>query len=69
MALLQLTAAWEAGVDKLVYHTFNKEGTDAFVKAKDYFQKFAAKVDGHSHSEGLQLILSYGFKWGIGDGN
>jgi hypothetical protein len=53
----------------LVYHTFDKEGSDGFTRGKDYLEEF---LSGGMTS--VKQILqacsnSEKFHWGEGDGN
>jgi len=68
MAIIQLAAAQLAGVDRLVYHTFNAEGTQGYKEGYQIFKEELLKKEMSTHDLLLQLE-KYGFKWGMSDGN
>jgi hypothetical protein len=68
MAIIQLAAAQMAGVDKLVYHTFNKEGSDGYKKGYTiYVEEFSKKP--MPTEDFINELLAKEFKWGVSDGN
>jgi hypothetical protein len=68
MALLQLLAARLAQIDKLVFHTTDDGGSQAFAEAMTILNRDLA-IDRSTISEILDKIYSMSFKWGFGDGN
>jgi len=67
MAIIQMAAAQLAKVDKLVYHTFNNEGTKGYQKGyKIYKDELQNQLN---IKEFLQKLESYKFEWGVSDGN
>jgi len=67
MTALQLAAAQMAGVDKLVYHTFNKEGTDGYKAGYNLLMKEFSKS--MPTEEFLKALEAKKFRWGVSDGN
>eukprot|EP01127_Copromyxa_protea_P008805 TRINITY_DN2029_c0_g1_i2.p1 TRINITY_DN2029_c0_g1~~TRINITY_DN2029_c0_g1_i2.p1 ORF type:complete len:140 (-),score=22.76 TRINITY_DN2029_c0_g1_i2:201-620(-) len=68
MALLQCLAARTAGVDKLVYHTFNKIGSDGFQKGLKELTQL--EQSGFSVDQILEACANNSkFIWGTSDGN
>jgi len=66
MSAIQIIAARFAGVDKLIYHSFNDEGTRGYHQGMKLYQKDLKDkniVEILDHLESLQL------KWGVSDGN
>ncbi len=72
MSLLQLAAARLARIDRLVYHTFDAAGSDAY---REGFEFFEGIFDGKKRGAGerveeiLERIENLGFTWGVSDGN
>jgi len=72
MAMLQLLAAHLAGIDKLVFHTFDKTGSSAFKAAEVLLEKLLTTHTNENIVNTEQLIKgihALGFKWGFSDGN
>ena len=73
MALLQCLAARLAGVDKLVYHTFQKQFSDAYQQAQEILNKTFLSKDKEGESlrvaELVNRIEAMEFRWGESDGN
>lgn len=68
MALLQVIAAGMAGVERLVFHTFDAAGSAAFDSAVSCIEKALAE----SSIEARDLadrIAAMGFEWGVSDGS
>ena len=68
MALLQMIAAEMAGLERLVMHTFDSDGTKALDEATRVIR---TELDGKSLIQTDQLIdriVGLGFEWGIEDG-
>ena len=68
MALLQMIAAEMAGLERLVMHTFDSDGTKALAEATRVIK---TQLDGESLVQTDQLIdriVGLGFEWGISDG-
>jgi hypothetical protein len=69
MALLQRLAARLAGVDRLVFHTFDAEGSRAWEQARDVEQRLAKAGASVDITTLIGAIESAGFTWGVSDGN
>ena len=69
MTMLQFLAADLAGVDKLVFHTLNPQGTEAFSRAKNLYEEIAAGREKLKVDKVLHRVEELGFEWGVGDGN
>ena len=69
MALLQRLAARLAGVDRLVFHTFDAEGSRAWEQARDVEQRLAPVGASVAVPELMGAIEAAGFTWGVSDGN
>eukprot|EP01119_Soliformovum_irregulare_P019631 TRINITY_DN6265_c0_g1_i2.p1 TRINITY_DN6265_c0_g1~~TRINITY_DN6265_c0_g1_i2.p1 ORF type:complete len:357 (-),score=93.25 TRINITY_DN6265_c0_g1_i2:33-1103(-) len=67
MALLQMMAGWMAGIDSLIYHTFDRNGTEAYERAQRIFDEISAKS--RPIKEVLEDVVSRKFEWGHSDGN
>ncbi|KAL4478865.1 hypothetical protein ABPG72_009691 [Tetrahymena utriculariae] len=71
IALIQLIAAQLSGIDILVYHTYNKQGTDCFQQGKYLYEKYVLNMQ--QKNPNLQEIVEYiyklKFQWGMSDGN
>jgi len=68
MALLQLLAAQLSGLERIVFHTVDAAGTQAFAAARDLFDQELAR--GHQPLRDiLARIDAMHFAWGVGDGN
>lgn len=69
MALLQVLAAYLSGLDKLVFHTFNREGTESFQAAMSLWEKLTSRREKSFNVEDLMhRIEAMGFAWGVSDG-
>jgi hypothetical protein len=68
MALLQILAARLAGVDRLVFHTFDAAGLSRFEKAQTALTTLLAK---NPHA-GVELLIraieQLDYEWGVSDG-
>jgi hypothetical protein len=70
MALLQFLAARLAHVNRLVFHTFNRVGMEAFTTALQTLEHvFLAGDASVNVQEVLRKIHSIGFRWRRSDGN
>lgn len=69
MALLQRIAARLAGLDRLVFHTFDAEGTRAWEQARELEQKLAPAGASVDITSLIGAIEARGFTWGVSDGN
>jgi hypothetical protein len=68
MAMLQIVAGRMAGVERLVFHTFDEAGNAAF----DAARRSLDEVMNESSIETRALvdrIAAKGFEWGVSDGN
>jgi hypothetical protein len=68
MALLQILAGRMAGVERLVFHTFDAAGNTAFDAA---LHRLNEALNGSSIETGtvVDRIAAMGFEWGLSDGN
>jgi len=66
MAIIQMLAAWQAGIHKLVYHTFNKEGTQGYNEGKQILNELG---NIRKTEELLVALKNKKFQWGQSDGN
>jgi hypothetical protein len=69
MTLLQAVAARIAGIERLVYHTFDQVGTEAWEEAKRLEGDLFASSSAPSVTEAVEAIHARGFLWGESDGN
>jgi hypothetical protein len=70
MALLQLLAARLSGIDRLVFHTHYKEGTDAFDAARQILDRDLLPAGSRPEVAALtRAVEAVGFQWGVSDGN
>jgi len=72
MAMLQLLAAHLAGIDKLIFHTFDSSGSSAFKQADVLLDKLLKSHANEGIVNTEQLIKgihALGIKWGCSDGN
>ena len=69
MGLLQRIAARLAGVDRLVFHTFDADGSRAWEQAREVEQKLAPAGATVDITALIGTIESAGFTWGGSDGN
>ncbi len=68
IAILQITAAFCVGIDKLIYHTLSKYAQ--FTQAKEIFENDLKSVlFKKGPSPVLLLIENLGLEWGMSDGN
>ncbi|MEL6178667.1 MAG: hypothetical protein AAFS10_06920 [Myxococcota bacterium] len=66
MALLQLLSAHMAGVDRLVFHTFDLHGLQIAQAAQKRLEQL---LDSTTHLGPLiAALLKHGYRWGVGDG-
>lgn len=68
MALLQVIAAGMAGIERLVFHTFDAAGSIAFDSALGRIEKTLAESSIESGAL-VDRITAMGFEWGVSDGN
>jgi hypothetical protein len=69
MALLQRIAARLAGIDRLVFHTFDAEGSRAWEQAGEIESAVAPAGATVETAALVGAIESKGFTWGVSDGN
>lgn len=67
MALLQLVSARLAGIDRLVFYSFDASGQGAFDEALRHFNALVSP--GAALEDVLCRIEELGFAWGTSDGN
>jgi len=69
IAAIQCSAALCAGVDELVYHTFNEEGTRGYEEGFKFFQELVEDGEGLQMEDFISRVVDKGYRWGVGDGN
>jgi hypothetical protein len=69
MAMLQAIAARMAGIERLVFHTFNAAGTQALASAQDLIRNQCAAGYSASTQVLIERIAALGLQWGVSDGN
>jgi len=70
MTLLQAIAAGMAGVDRLVFHTFDQSGMDDVAAAKRKSRELFAGSDSVlTGGQVIEALAAQGFMWGVSDGN
>jgi len=67
MTILQLRAAQLAGIDRVVYHTGDKEGLAQYREAEAMLQKFSTEAP--ATDAFIARLVRVGFRWGDSDGN
>ncbi|MCD8487801.1 MAG: poly(ADP-ribose) glycohydrolase [Desertifilum sp.] len=67
MALLQLLAAHLAQINRLIFHTSDRSGSEAFATAQNLF--YNAIAPNSTVSELITQIHAMDFQWGVSDGN
>jgi len=67
MAIIQLAAAWQAKVDKIVYHTFDGSGSQGYQQGLKILE--SEFKDQMSTEEFLKKLVLKQFQWGVSDGN
>jgi hypothetical protein len=68
MALLQLLAARLAGIPRVVFHTFDRAGTDALAAARRHLDVMAPRGEQET-ARVLEDVLELNLLWGVSDGN
>jgi hypothetical protein len=68
MALLQILAAEMAGIDRLVFHTFDSAGMTALKDALDLLRTRLHQQP-QSPEALIEILVAMGFQWGESDGN
>jgi hypothetical protein len=66
-ALLQLVAARQAGIERVVFHTFDRAGTTALDTARRHLRALVAP--GRATREVIEDVLELNLLWGVSDGN
>jgi len=70
MALLQVVAARLARVDRLVFHTLDRSGSDSLRRALTILRdEMTPAKRGDQMGTFLTTIEAKGFCWGVSDGN
>jgi hypothetical protein len=69
MALLQVLAARLAGIDRLVFHTFDQAGSEAFSTAEATMDRLWPSAESGDVRQLLAQIQALGLRWGTSDGN
>ncbi|APR82132.1 Hypothetical protein A7982_07481 [Minicystis rosea] len=69
MTILQLLAARLARIDRLVYHTFDSTGSDAFQEGAKRLAKLLPDGASMPVADMIQKLFRIGFVWGESDGN
>jgi hypothetical protein len=69
MATLQMLAARLAGIDGLVFHTFDEVGTEAWVAADRLARELFPSGATPEVFDIVRTLHAKGFVWGVSDGN
>jgi len=69
MALLQIIAGNMAGLDRVLFHTFDASGTELFQQATSYLRSIAPQGSSMSMDELISRVVNLGLVWGESDGN
>jgi hypothetical protein len=70
MALLQCLAAHVSRVDRLVFHSFDRAGSEALTMARQILeQQLLSQGEQYEIQELLGKIHAMKFRWGVSDGN
>jgi hypothetical protein len=70
MTMLQALAARLAGVDRLVYHTFDATGSEAAEEGMRRVEEAVKRAGaGMRVEEVVRAVRGMGFQWGASDGN
>jgi Poly (ADP-ribose) glycohydrolase (PARG) len=69
MAILQILAARLAGVDRLVYHTFDSAGSEPYREAARFIERHVPAERSLPTRDVLREVLAMEFAWGVSDGN
>ncbi len=69
MATLQILAAEIAGLERLVFHTFDAPGTKAPDAARVLIEGTLASGSVIDTGELIRRVAAMGFEWGVSDGN
>jgi hypothetical protein len=69
MAALQIVAAGMAGIDRLMFHTFDQAGLGRLEDAAEYVRDELAESAGTTVRELIEAVMVRGFEWGVSDGN
>jgi len=69
MATLQMLAAEMAGLERLVFHTFDTPGTKALDAARVLIERILASASVIVTRELIRRVAAMGFEWGVSDGN
>jgi hypothetical protein len=69
MAVLQIVAARLAGLDRLVYHTVDAEGSEPYREAVRLVERLVPGGASVSVDELVSAVHAVGFVWGFSDGN
>lgn len=69
MTLLQLLAAHLAQIDRLIFHTSDRSGSEALATAQEIFQNLTTADSSILVSDLITQIHAMDFQWGVSDGN
>ncbi|MFO0662211.1 MAG: hypothetical protein U0165_20635, partial [Polyangiaceae bacterium] len=69
MALVQLIAASLVGIDEVVFHAFDQQGVAHVQQAEKYLDQLMNEPASKSLERVVDVLESFGFRWGEGDGN
>jgi hypothetical protein len=68
MAVLQVLAGQMAGVERLVFHTVDADGSDAFDAALGWIEEMLSESSIETRNL-MDRVAAEGFEWGESDGN
>lgn len=69
MPALQVLAAGMAGIDRLVFHAFDRAGIRFVDEATSYVRDKLGTREAYSPADLVDTIVAAGFEWGVSDGN
>lgn len=69
MVLLQLLAAHLAQIDRLIFHTSDRTGSEALATAQEIFRNLTTADSSVKMSDLVAQIHAMDFQWGVSDGN
>jgi len=65
VAIVQLVAAIAAKVEEVVYHTFDKKGTEGFKNGQNRVKKLIEEYKTIHVDELLEKLFEMNFQWGV----
>ncbi|MCZ7645700.1 MAG: poly(ADP-ribose) glycohydrolase [Planctomycetota bacterium] len=69
MTILQILAARLAGLDRIVVHTLDAQGSASFERARELLEGTIDKQDSCETARALSRVEALRLEWGVSDGN